>query len=830
MDVRRTPAAALEELLLSLFSPGELRRLIYREFRQLSNDLPSEVVAPAELAHQLVNGLLRHGLMDARFFEVLRSERSGRRREVDEVATLFRMAEPAEEEEEALPIQELEPYRGPEPSYASEGVRAVAEHLRALYALLRSPKQAPALRSGWEREASQLERQLRDTPGLLQAGAFLARGRYQLLRRLGQTPFAATWHAWDLVRQRQVAIKTLNPTWSSDSLARSRFQSAVSVMLSLDLPGMVRVLDPSVGDPEVLAFATELMEGGSLVAVLRDGPLTLARAAAVLSAVGRTLARAHALGVTHRGMRPENVLFDGEGRAKLSDFALDRIAEPGPDTSKLVRRDLVYTAPEMLFEDTGNWVKADQYGYAMIAVACLTGLDIPRDVIRDPAAALDRLPEGSPLREVLGRALSVDPSARYPDVAALVTALIPAILWAPAKPVSSALPASAAEVLRSAQRTYLEGRPLDEMSDDEPGETTFRIPSVHVPLGEDDRPPPSTLNPFLPGTPLRTGELPPGRAADAQRLVGRVAVRASAALLGPRRSGKTSLLLHLRRRLSANHRVWMVSLEDQVCRTPDELALAIEPSLKDEARPREALLVLLGREARWPVILIDEVGYLREADLDARPHLFGWLRGLSQRAASVVFAGSPNDFQEVAVRASALPGSSFANDFPSQALGPLAPDDAVTFLATTAPSDVPIPPDPTGRWIHELCGGWPFYLQVMGFAIVDEARSGRRGVVADRGRLRELYERVLLQDWGHVLQQRWVEIPAPARRVVLRALAAAGRLPPFDALSRTERQTIRDARLYDGLYGWVLDNDPPFLDWTRRKLTELGDELGLEDA
>ena len=79
---------------------------------------------------------------------------------------------------------------------------------------------------------------------------------------------------------------------------------------------------------------------------------------------------------------------------------------------------------------------------------------------------------------------------------------------------------------------------------------------------------------------------------------------------------------------------------------------------------------MLSRE-REPVILLDELGRLRDADIDANPNVFEWLRSLGQFGAVLVLAGAASDWEEVQARDAEKPGSSFANIFKSITLGPL---------------------------------------------------------------------------------------------------------------------------------------------------------------
>lgn len=150
---------------------------------------------------------------------------------------------------------------------------------------------------------------------------------------------------------------------------------------------------------------------------------------------------------------------------------------------------------------------------------------------------------------------------------------------------------------------------------------------------------------------------------------------------------------------------------------------------------------------------------------------------------------------------------------------------ALTFLRDTAPADVPLDEHRAGRWILERCGTWPFYLQVMGHAIVEEVRAGRTSLLSSDDEYGELYVEHLLEPYNNAFLGRWRELPRPARAALL---GAGDGLPDIDELTPEQREAVRRADLYERLRGWKLVADPPFLDWIRRMRTELADDPSTE--
>jgi hypothetical protein len=331
-------------------------------------------------------------------------------------------------------------------------------------------------------------------------------------------------------------------------------------------------------------------------------------------------------------------------------------------------------------------------------------------------------------------------------------------------------------------------------------------------------PPPAPLqNPFRPGPALTDQETLPGREAVLTELLGLIDSRSPAVLRGPRRSGKTSILYTIEKRLTAAGRnVRRRTLEGASIVTADDLARVIAPSLRRDPSPAEALRALLRAEKR-AVVLLDEVAHLVSAD----PSVFAWLRAIGQEEASLVFVGSHLDWVRVVERAASAPGSSFGNDVTPVTLGAIPEADAIQFLVRNAPPDVPMEEERTARWIVDQCGPWPFYLQVMGHAVVVAVRTGSRLALVERRGVSDLYEQRLLIEREDVFQGRWTELPERARRVLrVTASAEAGSainttgLPAYKDLSRDDRKVLRDTGLCSPQGQWL--NDRPFFDWIRR--------------
>jgi hypothetical protein len=316
---------------------------------------------------------------------------------------------------------------------------------------------------------------------------------------------------------------------------------------------------------------------------------------------------------------------------------------------------------------------------------------------------------------------------------------------------------------------------------------------------------------FVPGPAITDGRDLDGRAALIDELLRLTAARTPTALLGPRRAGKTSLLHTLAARLRGTHEVYHATLEGAQLTTRDDLARRLAPALAAHPAPAEALLQ--ARPELPAVYLLDELAWLARLPAD---HL-AWLRALGQHAAMLVLAGSHQDWRTVAAHARTAPGSSFANDVWVVEVGPMARRDAAQFLVTTSAGRIS---EDLARLIVEVCGGWPFYLQVMGFAVEQELRVGRAVVVRDQ--VLELRHRRLIVDRDPVFAGRWAELPALARATLL---AHRDQLPRLDDLSIDAADAVLGAGLATPAGIWL--DDIPWFQWVRLHARRLARAEGV---
>ncbi len=299
----------------------------------------------------------------------------------------------------------------------------------------------------------------------------------------------------------------------------------------------------------------------------------------------------------------------------------------------------------------------------------------------------------------------------------------------------------------------------------------------------------------------------------------------SAALLGPRRAGKTWVLAELARRLKEDgatsvQLITVPHLPPSSVETPDELATLLDPGLASADSPAQTLRQAAEEHkgtSRRRVFLLDEVGRLAGYG----PVAVSWLRDLGQAGATLVYTGTEKDWNEVIRLALLAPGSSFGNDVNARVLGPLEPRAAVTFLEGTALNlGVTLKPGVTSAMIIRLVGTWPFYLQVVGDALIKAVNANDSAVLEHEPRLRALVEERLLDEWTHNFLARWAEI-GPAGRAAL--LDNPGE--PLRSLTPAQRSDLREVGLLRPGDGWL--EDPPMFEWIARHAASLRDEEHL---
>ena len=250
-------------------------------------------------------------------------------------------------------------------------------------------------------------------------------GPYQLKRLLGRGGMGEVYQAEDTRKHRVVALKLISREFSTDATFRARMQREADTAGRLTEPHIVPIHD--YGDIDGQFYVEmRMIDGTSLRSMLTNfGPLTPARAVAIVHQIAAALDAAHANGVTHRDVKPENILITDDDFAYLVDFGIARAStDPGLTQIGTAVGTYNYMAPERFTGDEVTY-RSDIYALACVLGECLTGAPpYHADSIERLIAAhlLEPVPRPSQLRpgrvppaldQVLGKGMAKNPADRY---------------------------------------------------------------------------------------------------------------------------------------------------------------------------------------------------------------------------------------------------------------------------------------------------------------------------------------------------------------------------------------------------------------------------------
>src|SRR5436309_6227747 len=259
-------------------------------------------------------------------------------------------------------------------------------------------------------------------------------GRYRQEARIGSGGLSTVFRALDETLQRQVAIKLMNREVTSDSDELERFRREARAVAQRSHPHVVGVID--AGEDEGRPYIVfEYVEGETLKERIRRlGRLPIPEAVAYCIEIARALGAAHARHIVHRDVKPQNVLIDEEGRAKVTDFGIARtLDEEGLTADGRVLGTTDYVSPEQAMGHpvTGQ---SDLYSLGIVLYEMLTG-EVPFKGENQVAVAMKHVREALPdiqskrpeissaLAAVIDHATAKRQEDRYADDAELIADL-----------------------------------------------------------------------------------------------------------------------------------------------------------------------------------------------------------------------------------------------------------------------------------------------------------------------------------------------------------------------------------------------------------------------
>ena len=288
--------------------------------------------------------------------------------------------------------------------------------------------------------------------------------RYRLISRVAGGGMGEVYRGHDLLLDRTVAVKVLQPNLATDPELVARFKAEARAAARLTHPNVVAVYDWGSEDESTYYMVMEYVSGTDLRDVLVSrGSVSVEQAVEIATGVCDALAAAHAGGLVHRDVKPENVLISRSGTVKVADFGIAAVADidrtaPGGTIPGTLR----YLSPEQASGREAT-TASDLWAAGALLSELISGMpplqgsgtELIRRRASEAPVPPSSLTAGVPQRvdEIVVKACAVDPGARFASATEMGAAL---------RRVAGELPSA---------------RPLDELMDEVTGE--IRLPDMH---------------------------------------------------------------------------------------------------------------------------------------------------------------------------------------------------------------------------------------------------------------------------------------------------------------------------------------------------------------
>jgi len=256
-------------------------------------------------------------------------------------------------------------------------------------------------------------------------------GKYEIVDEIGHGGMATVYRARDTRLNRLVALKVMHPHLQGAKEARARFAREALTIARLKHPNILEIYDYSGEDGDTHYIATELLRGPTLKQLVEGHPDLPAEIAACLAIlIARALNAAHAEGVIHRDVKPENVMIHENHAVKLTDFGIAQLVDvQGMTSTGEVLGSPGHMAPEQI-EGRDCDARTDIFSLGTVLYLLATS-ELPFQG-RNTHQVLKQIAEGrysdplllkpqigARLREIIVRCLAVDPARRYASTAEL---------------------------------------------------------------------------------------------------------------------------------------------------------------------------------------------------------------------------------------------------------------------------------------------------------------------------------------------------------------------------------------------------------------------------
>ncbi len=306
-------------------------------------------------------------------------------------------------------------------------------------------------------------------------------GKYRVEHAIGAGGMGAVFRAVHQVSGKPVALKWLRPRLAGEPVAMKRFIREAQASARIRHPNVVDIYDVEEGEGHAF-LVLELLEGESLRQVLRRGRLQVNECLALLLPAMRGVAAAHAQGVIHRDIKPDNIFITadasrpGQRVPKVVDFGISKVAADNP----LAEGTLTATGATLgtphymsLEQLQGDQVdtRSDIYAFGVVLYECLTGkrpfdsenfsaivIKVATETPVDPLRLRPELPPG--LGDVILKAMARHSRDRYRPVQELIDALLPFLPPQPAESTGTVAEAAPAPSVETGETEEGDGTPV----------------------------------------------------------------------------------------------------------------------------------------------------------------------------------------------------------------------------------------------------------------------------------------------------------------------------------------------------------------------------------
>ena len=242
----------------------------------------------------------------------------------------------------------------------------------------------------------------------------------EILELAGRGGMGAVYKARQLDLNRTVALKVLPPEVAENPAFAVRFERESRALAKLNHPNIVQIYRSGKTD-RYFYFLMEFVDGVNLREAIRAGNLEPHEALAIVPQICEALQYAHDQGVVHRDIKPENILLDKNGRVKVTDFGLAKMADWGHEASltgtQQVMGTMHYMAPEQVQETRAVDHRADIYSLGVVFYEMLTGqLPLGRFALPSESTSVDPR-----LDHIVMRTLENEPDRRYQAASEVVS-------------------------------------------------------------------------------------------------------------------------------------------------------------------------------------------------------------------------------------------------------------------------------------------------------------------------------------------------------------------------------------------------------------------------